>query len=384
LVNKIGSGILCILIALTVLLTAACGQATPTSSPAALTISTTSLPAGQVGIIYSQTLKASGGSGKYTWSIKDGSLPGNLALTNTGSINGMPSAGGAFNFTASVNDGANTVTQTYTLTIKTSGTPLLINTIAAGKGVLGGKYSQTLAASGGSGAYTWSVSGGSLPEGLTLDSNTGIISGKPAKTGNYQFTIQVNDGAGSTTQGLAIAVTELTLNTTPLVKGEVKAYYYDILVASGGSSKQIWIVSSGALPEGLTMDPASGYISGYPVSVGTTKFTAKVVDSTGPEKSMEFSITVVSAVKIDTLSLATGQAGTPYSQVLKASEGSGPYTWSITEGMLPNGLTLDEKSGTISGTPLGDGKFNITVKVGDGLEASTTARLVLTINAAKQ
>ena len=176
---------------------ASCAKSTPS-------ITTSSLPDGTGNIAYSKTLAASGGSGTYTtWSIKSGTLPGALSLnSSTGVISGTPTTSGTSNFTVQVTDSKG-ATGSANLSITIQAAPIITPT-----SLLDGKvniaYSQTLAASSGSGAYTtWAITSGALPVGLSLLSmpgflSTGVISGTPTTSGTSSFTVQVTDSKGVT------------------------------------------------------------------------------------------------------------------------------------------------------------------------------------------
>ncbi|HEY8869402.1 MAG TPA: Ig domain-containing protein [Candidatus Limnocylindrales bacterium] len=170
-----------------------------TGAPAPLAVSTTSLPAGTVNHAYSANLTASGGTGTYSWSITTGTLPSGLSVNaTTGAITGTPTTTGTSSFTATVNDGATTANRSLSITVNPDVTGLTITTTSLPGGTLGQPYAgATLAASGGSGGYTWSVVGGSFPTGLT-PSTSGSISGTPSKVGNFTFTVQVRDSSAST------------------------------------------------------------------------------------------------------------------------------------------------------------------------------------------
>jgi len=175
---------------------------------AQLSIVTTSLPAGQTGQQYSQTLMGSGGVPPYTWSITSGSLPPGLTLVaSTGAIAGIPTTTGAFNFTVQLTDSQNNqVSAPLSITITTG--PLVILTTALPPGPQGVPYSATLEAGGGAPPYLWSITSGSLPNGLTLNANTGVISGTPTTTGTSNFTVQVTDSQQNTASApLSIVVT---------------------------------------------------------------------------------------------------------------------------------------------------------------------------------
>lgn len=161
-------------------------------------IATPSLPNGAVGVSYNATLTAEGGTTPYTWSINKGTLPAGLSLdSGTGIISGMPTTGGNSTFTVKVSDNSTPIksdTKRYTITIGAS-EALIITTVNMADGVEQTAYNATVLALGGTPPYTWSIAGGKLPDGLIIDTASGVISGAPTKKGNYNFTIQVSDNA---------------------------------------------------------------------------------------------------------------------------------------------------------------------------------------------
>ncbi len=155
----------------------------------------------------------------------------------TGAISGQPTAAGASNFTIQVTDSNNAkATKAFALTIDpalsiTTSSPLPAGTV-------GVTYSQTLAATGGSGHYTWSVTGGALPAGLSLTAATGAISGQPTAAGASNFTIQVTDSNNAkATKAFALTIyPALSITTSsPLPAGTVGVTYSQTLAATGGS-----------------------------------------------------------------------------------------------------------------------------------------------------
>jgi len=179
----------------------------------ALTITTTTLPAATVGVAYSQTLAASGGTLPYAWSVSAGALPGGLALDPApGVISGTPTTAETANFTVMVTDSsvpAATDTQALSIVVSAPGSPLTITTTTLPDAVFGTAYSQTLAASGGTPPYSWSISAGALPSGVAL-SAAGVISGAPLVSGSFNFTVMATDSAvpaNTATQPLALTVT---------------------------------------------------------------------------------------------------------------------------------------------------------------------------------
>jgi hypothetical protein len=183
--------------------------------PPAPNITTTTLPAGTIGQPYSQTLRATGGTGGLTWSVVPvtGTLPPGLNLTpSTGVISGTPLVpAGTSSFTVRVADAAGQDdTQALSITINLPAPPNITTTTLPG-GTVGQPYSQTLQATGGTGTLTWSLSGGSLPAMLSL-SPAGVISGIPTNAGTTTFTVRVTDSLDqSDTQSLAIAISAADL-----------------------------------------------------------------------------------------------------------------------------------------------------------------------------
>jgi hypothetical protein len=189
------------------------------TTPASLQITTSSLHTGAMGVPYSQTLTAIGGTGPYTWQLTAGTLPAGLTLNaSTGVLSGTPpTTVSATPLTFRVTDASTppqTATAVFTLTIATQQTniPLTITTTALGNGVAGTAYSQALTATGGTAPYTWQLTAGRLPIGLTLNAATGVISGTPTSTMGTLLTFQVTD-ASSPTQ-TATATFALTIGST--------------------------------------------------------------------------------------------------------------------------------------------------------------------------
>lgn len=199
-------------------------------STQALGVMTSSLPAGTPGMPYSATLAATGGTAPYTWSITSGALPNGLSLSpSSGVISGTARTSGTFTFTATVTDSASpaataSVSMTLTFAALTQvvppAAPLAIATTSLPSGSNGIAYAATLAASGGTPAYTWSITSGSLPAGLTLAATTGVISGTPTATGTANLTVAVTDNANpAATQSLATAITIVTAPAAPTGPG---------------------------------------------------------------------------------------------------------------------------------------------------------------------
>ncbi len=167
----------------------------------ALTITITSLPGGQVGVAYSQFVSATNGQQPLSWSISMGALPAGLTIdSNTGEIGGLPTTAGTFPFTVQVTDDlGDTATANLTIDIGPAPPPM-ITTTALPDGAVGVPYNVTLQATGGTPPLMWSITAGSMPSGLLLDSATGNISGTPVAAVTESFTVQVADSTSPTMQ----------------------------------------------------------------------------------------------------------------------------------------------------------------------------------------
>ncbi|HLY20309.1 MAG TPA: putative Ig domain-containing protein, partial [Bryobacteraceae bacterium] len=341
-----------------------------------LTITTSTLPGSAVGAAYSQTLAAGGGTAPYTWSIAVGALPGGLTLTSTGSITGTAAAAGTFTFTVQVKDNTGATAAKQLSIAVTSG--LTITTPAALPAApLNGAYSKLLAATGGAPPYTWAVSGGALPTGLTLGATTGAISGTATVSGPFSFTVTVTDSASATaSQQFTLTVIGQLSVTPPLLKGAVRGTYNQPLAATGGAPPYTFAITSGTLPPGITL--AGSTLGGKFVSVGDFTFTIQVTDSANATASQSFTI-VVSVLTINPAVLPGAVVGTAYTTALTANNGTPPYAWSVTQGALPAGLTLDPAAGTISGTPTAASTANFMIQVVDSTNASGVQPYSLTV-----
>jgi hypothetical protein len=362
-----------------------------------LSITTTSLPAGTVGTAYNQSINTNGGTPPITWSVTSGALPPGLTLSASGAISGTATAYGSYVFTVTATDSSNpTQSVSQQLTIVINNVPLSITTTSLPNGVVGVSYSASVVASGGTTPYTWSLTAGTLPAGLTLNTSTGAITGTPTTVGTSSFTVTVTDSTTPTpqtqSQPLSISIVSvLAITTTSLPNGSVGTTYSQPLAATGGTSPYTWRLISGALPAGLSLS-SSGVISGTPTAAGTATFTVKVTDSTTPtpqSASQPLSTTVNGAsggaLTITTTSLPAGVLSVAYTSTVAVSGGIPPYSWSVTSGSLPAGLTLNTSTGVISGTPTTAATSAFTVTVTDSSTPTplTQSRaLSITINTA--
>jgi hypothetical protein len=370
------------------------------TTPSTLAITTSSLSSGTVGAAYSATLAATGGTAPYSWTLTSGTLPAGLALNaSTGAIAGTPTAtASATALTFTVTDSgspAQTKSASLSLTITAAGvTPLAITTTTLPSGIVGTAYSATLAASGGTAPYSWTS--GTLPAGLALNASTGAITGTPTAAANATpLTFTVTDSASpaqskSASFSLTIAATPpptLSITTTSLPSGTVGVAYTTTLAATGGTTPYTWALTSGTLPAGLTLNAATGAISGTPTASATNaSLTFTVTDSSSPTQNIPVTLALTiaatppPALVITTSTLPGGNVGTLYSATLAATGGVSPYTWSLTSGTLPAGLTLNATTGAISGTPTASAaNASLTFMATDSESPAQTKSVTLTL-----
>jgi Putative Ig domain len=157
---------------------------------------------GTIGTAYSSTLTASSGTAPYLWTLASGSLPAGVGLNKNGTISGTPTSAGQSNFTVEVTDSSSPTQQASRAFSLSVVIELAITGTIKSNAKNGDPYSSTDRGSGGTPAYTWSISSGSLPPGLDLAGTTGTISGTPNQNGTYTFTLEVAD-SGSPEQSAA-------------------------------------------------------------------------------------------------------------------------------------------------------------------------------------
>ncbi len=186
---------------------------------------------------------------------------------------------------------------------------ILLNPTTLPAGEVGVVYSQIITASGSAALpYTYSVSSGALPTGLSLDSGTGLLQGVPTTFGTFSFIVTATDLDGCTgSQHYSIVIAgpacpPISLSPTALPSGQVGQAYNAAVVASGGTSPYSYTLANGALPPGLFLNSISGAITGTPVTGGIYTFTILATDSLGCPGSRMYTIAIPQAATIPTLS----------------------------------------------------------------------------------
>jgi len=235
--------------------------------------------------------------------------------------------------------------------------------------------------SGGSPPFTWAITSGALPAGLTLASD-GTLSGTPTSLGAFAFTVRATDSAqppASGSQPFTVTITTpgppvLTPGQTPPAGIHGTGYYFQF-GETGGLLPISFAVTQGAVPPGLTLG-ADGSLTGTPTKASSTPsaFTVTVTDSSTPTpatNSVAYAITISEPPppSVNNTPPPTATVGSPYSFQFTASDGLAPLAW--TPPTVPMGGLAVSPDGILSGTPSTAGIFPITLTVKDALNQSS-------------
>jgi hypothetical protein len=309
-----------------------------------------------------------GATAPITWSLT-GSLPTGLTLNSSlGKIqstgNGVPASlqntSWPISLTATDNHGVS-VTKSFTLAVGSAviAPALQIATITIPTPTAGSLYAASIIATGGRTPYAFSISGGTLPQGLSIDSATGVISGTVPhnQTGAvYFFIVKVTDADNDDiTQIYSGAISAYSISVVPstLTNARPSLSYMNAFSAVGGQSPLTWALHSGTLPSGLSLS-SDGLLSGIVAEseAGVTRtFSVRVTDGNGVVATRALTLaTTAFPISISTTSLPTAQENSSYSSTLASSGGTGPYNYEYT-GTLPAGMGMTNL-GELFGTPV--------------------------------
>jgi hypothetical protein len=379
----------------------------PTSGPpAALTLSCTAPPVATVGTAFSADIcTAHGGTAPLNYSVGVGPLPPGLSMnTITGVISGTPTTAGSYPIQVEVIDSALPSPQSVGSQVETiyvgSATPVPLNVSCTLPTAFSGSYyyHASCTATGGQPAYTFSVSAGALPAGLSF-SSSGQFSGIPLTAGTSTFTISAVDSGPSV--GLPQSTGSVTYSNFVVQPGALSVYcsgpiqalvslaFNYTCSASAGTLPYSYSISSGTLPPGLALNPATGIISGTPTTTGSYTFLVKATDGGSPPQTATQSV-FIPVEPYQPLSLqcilAAAQAGAQYNGgSCIGFGGTTPYSFALSAN-APSGLTID-RYGNLGGIPSQPGTFTFSALITDSevppVTASQSVTLVVTPRASE-
>jgi hypothetical protein len=349
-------------------------------------------PDGFVNAFYSYQLTATNAIGPVTWAANPpASVPAGMTLSATGLLSGTPTAAGNYqiNFTATDTIGQNfsgIQLQVFAVRITTNG--------SLPNATQGSPYTTTIAASGGSGGYTFTSNG--PPNGLTLNSSTGVISGTTNQSAtHWTFNVTATDSSmQSYNKPMSIDVLGVPMKLPALqpAGSSFLTNFFDdctlgqscvlqTIVNSGGRAPFSW--TANGLPPGMDSRTGSGlttyYIQpenlelwGAPLQTGTFPTQLTVQDADGQTATNTFNVRV-SPMAL-TQYLQSGNVGTPFSNYLRVIGGRLPYTAAIVARRLPLGLTLDPNTLMVTGTPTEGGNYSPVIEFtdADGMKLRVT------------
>ena len=335
------------------------------------------MPDGEVGTAYQFQMTAAAGCSPYKFKILSGALPDGLTLSSEGLISGIPTRLGVYSFWVELVDVGCVVhgSAEREFSIKITTVKLAVDNLLLKDAPRGQPYTTKVTAHGGSGGYTWTLSSGALPAGLSLDSG-GTISGTPTATGLSMFVVKATDTRGKTdTKQLSIKVVDpLGVNLSTKV-AEVGLPFNATLAGVGGTPGYTFTVAGG-LPAGLSFE--AGAIAGTPTASGSFSIPVAISDADGLSSTVAVPLTVVAKLKLAG-SLAPATVGRSYNAYIVVRGGARPLRFAITHGKLPTGIRLNVRTGVLAGTPRAAGTFRVRVAVRDALGAVANRTLVLSV-----
>ena len=241
-------------------------------------------------------------------------------------------------------------------------------------------YNAVLTVSGGAPPYQFSIVSGTLPPGISLNPSTGSFTGQPTQAGSYTFTVRVTDspGPGQGSQSYRVAISgggggggSISVSVSPTSA-----------TLSSGATEQFTATVTGTSQTAVTWSASTGSVNvnglyTAPTVQAETQATVTATSQADPAQSATAAVTInpdqSQKLQITTSGLEQGQLGEPYGVAFAASGGTQPYSWSISAGNLPPGITFNA-SGDLAGTPTSTGTYNMTVVVTDASNSTASSK----------
>jgi large repetitive protein len=314
-----------------------------------------------------------------TYHVSSGAFPPGLTISDEGYLHGTPTEPGHYDFYLTVEynrtplcPGKPASDDRFVINVDPGVPKVAITTTSLPDAKIDEAYASPPLAASGAPVSSWSLASGTLPAGLTLAPN-GVISGTPTQSGLFGLTVQANATGASDRHQLSLFVlAPLTIQTlvdeTPPGSGLTAKRIVGQPLLTGvkavGGRAPYAFRADGKLPPGITLDPATGIITGAARAGGEYGFTVTVGDTTGATTSVHWKITTLPllAVARTAKSPPAGHVGSRYHWRFR-TRGVSKTRAFVLRGMRPPGLTLDRATGTLAGTPRKRGTYRITIRV---------------------
>ncbi|WP_158798400.1 MBG domain-containing protein [Pedobacter sp. L105] len=337
-----------------------------------IVIAPATLPAPTTGVAYSSTLTSSGGIAPYTFAISAGALPAGLILTPSGVLSGIPTAGGTFNFTVTTTDASSsTGTRVYSFTV--SAPTIAVTPVTLPAATAGTAYSQTITASGGTAPYTFAITSGTLPTGLTL-SPAGVLSGTTTLSGTFNITVRATDNSTGTGPYFGSRSYSLTVNGPTITSGGGPLTTMSATYGTASAPAQSFTVSGANLTAGLVITPPN---IAFEISKDNGTTYSSTLSLTPPVSGTVTTTTILVRLA------ATATVGSHSGNIVLSSSGATAVNVPTTSStVLPAPLTITANSQTkVYGAALPTLTASYTGFVNGDNPASLTTLATLTTTA---